>query len=151
MQGDDTITDLDSGTDLVSGETLEFHINVRTQLTEYADINKDINYPPGYARALRYNLAVEIAPEYKVNISPLILKQAASSKEYIKDTNNKNLPELNSPLIWSHGYGDTLARFGTTGGGGGGPALGDIIETGTGTDTITELGSNVDTITEDGV
>lgn len=133
------------------GESLEFHINVRTQLTQYTDINTNLDFPPGYSRALRYNLAVEIAPEYKMNISPLIMKQAISSKEYIKDTNNKNIPELESPLLWRYGYGDTLARFGTTGGAGGGPALGDIIEQGTNTDTITELGSNVDTITEDGI
>jgi len=45
--------------------------------------------PPGYKRALRYALAVELAPEFGRQLSPTIYKIAAESKAAIRDMNDR--------------------------------------------------------------
>jgi len=106
----------------------------------FADINTNVDFPPGYIRALKYNLAVEIAPEYGKAISPLIREQAKTSKEGIKDTNNKNIPVLVSELTYWD-INDRLSQFAGIGGGG------TVIE---GAVTITQTGTEGVVITQTG-
>lgn len=46
-----------------------------------------ISYPPGYSRALRYALAVELAGEYGVQLRPDVVDISQSSKAAIKRVN----------------------------------------------------------------
>lgn len=50
-----------------------------------------VNMPPGYERALIYNLCLELAPEYGKQVSPLIGAQAINSKKEIKKANYRPL------------------------------------------------------------
>lgn len=52
----------------------------------FATLASAVSFPPGYARALRYNLAVELMPEYQVN-NVRVDKMALESKNGIKRTN----------------------------------------------------------------
>ena len=45
-------------------EALPITLAVNMQLAAVADIGDTLVFPPGYERALRYALAVELAPEY---------------------------------------------------------------------------------------
>ena len=56
-----------------------------------ATLQTILNFPPGYARAFRYNLAVELAPEFGAQVPPAIAKIAAESLATIK---TMNTPEL---------------------------------------------------------
>jgi len=58
-----------------------------TALTEFTDLATDNDYPPGYAKALRYNLAVDLAPEWGVELPPVVAAQAVSSKAILKSMN----------------------------------------------------------------
>ena len=58
-----------------------------TALTQFTDLTTDITFPAGYAKALRYNLALELAPEYNKEPSSLVLAQAIDSKARIKSIN----------------------------------------------------------------
>jgi hypothetical protein len=61
----------------------------RKPLTAFASANTVISLPPGYERALRFNLAPEIAPEYGRVVSNDVLTIASESKANIKRINKK--------------------------------------------------------------
>lgn len=50
-------------------------------------VGDTVTFPPGYAEAIRYNLAVKLAPEYGKELSPLILQGAIDGKALIKKMN----------------------------------------------------------------
>lgn len=56
-------------------------------LTTLAAASTSISLPPGYERALRFNLAMEIAPEYGKSLSAEALTVAMESKASVKRTN----------------------------------------------------------------
>lgn len=56
-----------------------------TELT----LSTALSYPPGYEKAIRYNLAIDLAPEYGRQPDALIMQQAVESKAAIKRKNIK--------------------------------------------------------------
>jgi hypothetical protein len=68
-------------------------VNIFTwsQVTEFSDANVDVELPPGYARAILYNLALELAPEYGKEPSAVVAAAAATSKANIKSFNMRPL------------------------------------------------------------
>lgn len=58
-------------------------------LATFASANTVIALPPGYLRALKYNLAMELAPEYGKEPTGSVLNSAMESKENIKRMNIK--------------------------------------------------------------
>jgi len=79
------------------GSGLTLYLECWDQLSAFT-LTDSVLLPPGYERCLKYNLAIEIAPEYK-DPSALILKLAAESKEKIKDVNNINIATLVSDVV----------------------------------------------------
>ncbi len=57
------------------------------QIGAFSSANAAISLPPGYAKALRYNLAVELAPEYGKEPGVVVASIARDSKEDIKRIN----------------------------------------------------------------
>jgi hypothetical protein len=68
----------------------DLHINTMQQFTEAADAYDDLALPPGYELAIKYNLAVALAPELNALVSELVLGIARSSKATIKRKNIRN-------------------------------------------------------------
>lgn len=56
-------------------------------LSQIAALTTTVSLPPGYARALRFNLAIELAPEYGKAITPEIAAIAVEAKEMLERTN----------------------------------------------------------------
>jgi len=56
-------------------------------LTALAALTTTVAFPPGYYRALKYSLALELAPEYARQIDPNIMRVARESKANIKRVN----------------------------------------------------------------
>lgn len=59
-------------------------------LTNYTSINDNLVLPPGYERAFRYNLAVELAPEYGKIPNQVVMMVAAESKNAVENKNREN-------------------------------------------------------------
>lgn len=56
-------------------------------ITSFADGTTSYTFPPGYERMLRYNLAVELAPEYGRPLDAALAGLAISSKANVKRAN----------------------------------------------------------------
>lgn len=66
---------------------LEFHFISATELTQVASLETTLTFPPGYLRAFKYNLAIELANEFGVEPSPTVQRIAVVSKRNIKRIN----------------------------------------------------------------
>jgi hypothetical protein len=69
-------------------QDLEFHFVSVEELNNPANLATVLHYPPGYLRALTYNLAMEFAPEFGVEPSPQVQRIAMTSKRDLKRINN---------------------------------------------------------------
>jgi len=67
---------------------LEWHIVSVQELTQPAVLATTLAFPPGYLRAFKYNLAVEIANEFGVEPPQTVQRIAMTSKRNLKRQNN---------------------------------------------------------------
>lgn len=56
-------------------------------LNQFTDLTTDFTFPPGYMEALKYNLAIRLAAEWRADLSPLTLQLAMDAKGRIKSQN----------------------------------------------------------------
>jgi hypothetical protein len=63
------------------------HLFTDTIFSDFSSLSQAINLPQGYARAMKKNLALELAPEYGKTPTPLLVKQAKESLQYIQAVN----------------------------------------------------------------
>lgn len=66
----------------------QLHLWTDTVLSDFADPNNPINLPQGYARAIKTNLAMELAAEYGKAVSPTLMQRARESKQMLKSLNS---------------------------------------------------------------
>lgn len=71
-------------------------------ITELASLNTTFSFPPGWKRAVKYNLAIEMAPEYGVEPSATVVSVARKSLGNIRRTTlaNNPMPFLGDPLSY---------------------------------------------------
>ena len=72
----------------VPSRMLEFHFISVQPLANATTLATDLAFPPGYLRAFRYNLALELAPEFNVEPPPEVRRVAMYSKRNLKRINN---------------------------------------------------------------
>ena len=78
----------------------------RKPIVEFNSINDTVNLPSGYRRALIYNLALELAPEYEREALPTVVKIANKSKGNIFSYNSRNKRIRSNPtgaLLYNEG------------------------------------------------
>jgi hypothetical protein len=81
-------------------KALEWHIVSVQELSQVSTVATVIYFPPGYLRAFRYNLAMELAPEFGVEPSPQVTRIAMTSKRNLKRVNNPNdLMAIPYPIV----------------------------------------------------
>jgi hypothetical protein len=74
-------------------------ITATHQFTAFTGKNQAVSFPPGYLKALIWNLAVELAPEYGKQLDLITAKKAIDAKALIKGKNSK-LPELHMESVY---------------------------------------------------
>jgi hypothetical protein len=88
------------------GETL--HLEVIQPLTDVlpaANLTDIIDLPPGYERALLYNLALELAPEWGKDVPSTVAVFAVQSKKLLKRANKrKSILRVDSAIIQRDNY-----------------------------------------------
>lgn len=67
--------------------------------TTFADLVTDYAMPKGYQRAIRKNLALELAPMHGAQPSPLLLRQAEESKAAVKRANVRPFLKCPDPAL----------------------------------------------------
>lgn len=75
-----------------------------TILGAFATLDTDVQFARGYARALRYNLTEELAPEYGRETSAMMQRQAETAKALLKRANiKKRLAAVDVPVSYDYG------------------------------------------------
>lgn len=72
----------------VPTQALEWHFISVEELTQPAALTTDFALPPGYLRAIVYNLACELAPEFGIEPTPQVQRIAMTSKRSLKRINS---------------------------------------------------------------
>jgi hypothetical protein len=72
-------------------DTLSFpRLYVWSLLTQFPDLSTVLTFPPGYYEAIRYNLAIRLAPEFGTSAKPEVIALAVNAISAIKAA---NIPE----------------------------------------------------------
>ena len=87
-------------------------LNVWPQLSAFSAVSSTSAYPPGYDRFFEYALAVELAPEYKLDNVGFLQAQLNDAKNWIKIANGTNTPVLRSEAIAVLGRGSWSVKTG---------------------------------------
>lgn len=68
-------------------------------VTRFDATTSDVDFPPGYARAIRFNLARELAPDYGRSLSAEAVTIADESKENLKRVNFRPAYLTSDPAV----------------------------------------------------
>jgi hypothetical protein len=71
----------------VPSQNLAFHFISVTEFTQPALYTTELALPPGYLRAVKYNLAVELASEFGTEAKPSVQRIASTSMRALKRAN----------------------------------------------------------------
>lgn len=93
-------------------QTLTLVLYCPTALTEFADYNTDYTFPPGYRRAITFNLANELVPWYpSLQPDPRIAQIAAESMANIKRANARIPLAVMDPALLAMSGRGRLSAF----------------------------------------
>lgn len=67
--------------------TCSLHVVAWLPVSKFATLDTNISLAPGYERMLNYNLAIEVAPEYKVAIPPNVAMVASEALAAVRRVN----------------------------------------------------------------
>ena len=95
-----------------SAATSTLFLNVDRQLDFPVTMATTLAFPPGYEKALRFALAVNLCPEYGIEPPAVVASIAASSKGDIKRANQTAVRSAYDPMLmgepafayWQRGY-----------------------------------------------
>lgn len=73
----------------VPSKALPITLTMAMQFARLTSISDVISYPPGYAKALRYALAMDLAPEFGIAVSPDIREAARQVIGRVKAANRR--------------------------------------------------------------
>jgi hypothetical protein len=91
----------------VPNQAISVSVTSNQQLTQIASLSTTLVFPPGYKRAMRFNLAKDLQSEFGAPLSPIALETAAKSLGAIKRANMSPVEAVWDPMYSGNGYGGT--------------------------------------------
>lgn len=79
-------------------------LSITQELSSFPDLTTDINLPPAYVNAIRWNGAVRVRPMYQLGDDPSIQRLAIASLNTIKQM-NQQIPLLQMPSVLANRRG----------------------------------------------
>lgn len=76
--------------------TVKTKLYCETPLDEFATLDTAYSLPPGYRRALEFNLAMEMAPDFEREPSQVVMQKSA---EYLADIRGINAANIQSEIV----------------------------------------------------
>lgn len=73
----------------------------RKPFTQFASLMSPVDLPPGYARAMKYGLAIELAPEYQTTSGADVQQLFIAAKAGIKRSNHRAITSQIDPALLS--------------------------------------------------
>lgn len=98
---------------------LQVAIYAPVAVTQFAGLTSTVLLPPGYAEAIRYNLAVRLAPEFGRPLDPTIATLAVQTKANLERANTRDYELEIDPRLLSGVSRNNSAYAGMFVGGGG--------------------------------
>lgn len=92
----------------VPSENVTLKLNTWKPLQSFTALTTDLSLPPGYQRAIEYNLALDIADEYGKQPSATVVTNAAKSKAAIKSLNVPTLVSQLDPGLSSRSHATNI-------------------------------------------
>ena len=75
-----------------------------TQLTDFANLDADVGFPPGYKLAYTTDLAIALKPYFKTaNLDPVVVERGSKAKAAIKRNNMRTQIAVFDPELVSRG------------------------------------------------
>lgn len=88
----------------VPTQATQVTLTTYTQFTNLTTSAQSLNYPPGYSRAIRYCLAVDLAAEFGLPLPQQVVEIAKSSKAAIKRVNSRAPVAIFDPALLTDTY-----------------------------------------------
>jgi len=85
----------------IPGETSDITLYSRKPFTMFYNLTDIVDLQPGAARALKYQLAVELAPEYQASAGEDVKKLLMEAKAGIKRTNKRAITSQIDPALFA--------------------------------------------------
>ena len=95
-----------------STQPVNFRLYAWQSLVWPATLQTILNFPPGYARAFVYNLAVELAPQFGAQIAPSVMKTAIDSLAMVRTLNAPDMQLISDLAASPGGYSYKADLFG---------------------------------------
>lgn len=87
---------------------MELNLFSRQELAHHTSLTTTLSFPPGYAQAVRYNLAVLLAPEFGVPLNTEVARVAIDTKDKIRKLNKPD-NVLGVPIRAGRGWYDVYS------------------------------------------
>lgn len=94
----------------MASTSVEVHLVTPEDGGAATDLTTSYVFPKGYQRALEYNLAIEIAPDFNQEPTRMLISAAANAKRALKRTNAR-VPQLDTDQITGSCRGRSLVDF----------------------------------------
>lgn len=75
----------------------------RKPFSSFANLTDEVIFPPGYSRAMKYQLACELASEYQTTAGEDVKQLAIGARAGLKRTNKRNITMQVDPALFAPG------------------------------------------------